>query len=127
MVTSTFQIRIMQIGIPRETALGETRVAVTPETVKKMVAAKHTVLVERTAGHAARYGDDAYADAGAQLVDAQQALGAQLVLKVQAPDANELAAMKTCTTLIGMLEPFHADGLSSIAAAGITAFALESA
>ncbi|HLS43236.1 MAG TPA: Re/Si-specific NAD(P)(+) transhydrogenase subunit alpha [Paenalcaligenes sp.] len=117
----------MQIGIPRETALGETRVAVTPETVKKLVAAKHTVLVERTAGHAARYGDDAYADAGAQLVDAQQALGAQLVLKVQAPDANELAAMKTGTTLIGMLDPFNADGLSAIAAAGITAFALEAA
>ena len=75
----------MLIGIPRETAPGETRVAATPETVKKYIAAKHTVLVERDAGLAARYTNEAYEQAGAQLVDTAQALGAELVLKVRAP------------------------------------------
>src|SRR5690606_28446104 len=79
----------MQIGIPRERLPGETRVAATPETVKKYIAAKHTVVVEEGAGAHAHFPDDAYVQAGAQIVDAAQALGAELVLKVRAPDANE--------------------------------------
>ncbi|MDS1140501.1 Re/Si-specific NAD(P)(+) transhydrogenase subunit alpha [Pusillimonas sp. SM2304] len=117
----------MQIGIPRERLPGETRVAATPETVKKYVAAKHTVVVEEGAGAHAHFPDDAYVQAGAQIVDAAQALGAELVLKVRAPDAGERQHMKRGAVLIGMLDPFDADGIAGLASAGLTAFALEAA
>ncbi|WP_345796109.1 Re/Si-specific NAD(P)(+) transhydrogenase subunit alpha [Castellaniella sp. MT123] len=117
----------MQIGIPRETLPGETRVAATPETVRKLVQAGHQVRVERSAGTAARYRDSDYEQAGATLVDAANALGSELVLKVRRPDADELAQMKSGTVLAGMLDPFDAEGLKSLADAGLTAFALEAA
>lgn len=117
----------MRIGIPAETAVGETRVAATPETVKKLVAQGHAVSVETGAGVAASAVDDAYRAAGAEIVDAATALGAELVLKVQSPDATELGCMKPGATLVGMLNPFDAAGLQRLAAAGITAFALEAA
>lgn len=117
----------MRIGVPAETAVGETRVAATPETVKKLVAQGHSVCVQAGAGSAASAVDDAYVAAGAEIVDAAAALGAGLVLKVQPPAAGELAAMKSGATLIGMLNPFDADGLQRMADAGITAFALEAA
>lgn len=117
----------MHIGIPKESLPGETRVAATPETVKKYVASHHTVSVERGAGEAAHFPDDAYAQAGAQLTDAATALGADIVLKVRAPDAAERSGLKAGAVLIGMLDPFNADGIAQLAATGITAFALEAA
>lgn len=117
----------MHIGIPRETRDGETRVAATPETVKKYVGGKHTVVVERGAGTAARYLDEAYAAAGATLGTAQEALGAELVMKVRAPSAAELPQMKPGSVVIGMLDPFDADGLQQMAAVGLVGFALEAA
>jgi len=117
----------VRIGIPKETMAGETRVAATPETVKKYVNGKHIVLVERGAGAAARFPDDAYVQAGAELVDAAQALGAELVLKVRAPVGGELAQLARGAVLVGMLDPFNAEGLAAIAQTGVTAFALEAA
>jgi NAD(P) transhydrogenase subunit alpha len=117
----------MLIGVPTETADGETRVAVTPETAKKLVQAGHTVRVQSGAGQAASALDAAYAAVGAEIVDAAAALAAEVVLKVRAPDANELARMKSGNTLVGMLNPFDADGLERMAQAGLTAFALEAA
>lgn len=117
----------MLIGVPAETAAGETRVAVTPETAKKLVAQGHRVLVQSGAGVAASATDDAYRAAGAEIVDADAALGAELVLKVRAPDEAELVRMKSGTTLVGMLNPFDAAGLQRLAAAGLTSFALEAA
>ena len=117
----------MLIGVPAETAAGETRVAVTPETAKKLVAQGHRVLVQSGAGVAASATDDAYRAAGAEIVDADAALGAELVLKVRAPDESELVRMKSGTTLVGMLNPFDAAGLQRLAAAGLTSFALEAA
>ena len=117
----------MHIGIPKETRDGETRVAATPETVKKYVGGKHTVVVERGAGTAARYLDDAYEAAGATLGSAQEALGAELVMKVRAPAASELAHMKSGAVVIGMLDPFDAVGLEQMAGTGLTGFALEAA
>ncbi len=117
----------MLIGVPAETAAGETRVAVTPETAKKLVAQGHRVLVQSGAGVAASATDDAYRAAGAEIVDADAALGAELVLKVRAPDEAELVRMKSGTTLVGMLNPFDAQGLQRLAAAGLTSFALEAA
>ena len=117
----------MHIGIPKETRDGETRVAATPETVKKYVGGKHTVIVERGAGTAARYLDEAYEAAGATLGTAQDALGAELVMKVRAPSAAELPQMKSGAVVVGMLDPFDAEGIQQIAAAGLTGFALEAA
>ncbi|RSF05440.1 Re/Si-specific NAD(P)(+) transhydrogenase subunit alpha [Achromobacter aegrifaciens] len=117
----------MHIGIPKETRDGETRVAATPETVKKYVGGKHTVIVERGAGTAARYLDEAYEAAGATLGSAQDALGAELVMKVRAPSAAELPQMKSGAVVVGMLDPFDAEGIQQIAAAGLTGFALEAA
>ena len=117
----------MHIGVPAETVAGETRVAATPETVKKIMAQGHTVAVQSGAGIAASVTDAAYEAAGAQITDAAGALGAELVLKVRAPSAAELAHMKSGSALVGMLNPFDADGLQSIASAGLTSFALEAA
>ena len=117
----------MQIGVPAETAAGETRVAVTPETVKKLVAQGHTVQVQSGAGVSASVTDDAYIAAGAQICNAASALGSALVLKVGAPQAEELAHMKSGAALVGMLNPFDTDGLSRMAGAGLTSFALEAA
>jgi len=117
----------MQIGIPAETIAGETRVAATPETVKKLVAQGHQVAVEGNAGVAASITNSAYEAAGASITDAAGALACPLVLKVRPPQATELALMKPGTTVVGMLEPFHQPGLQSMAEAGLTAFALEAA
>jgi len=117
----------MHIGIPKETRDGETRVAATPETVKKYVGGKHTVVVESGAGAAARYLDDAYVAAGATLGSAQDALGAELVMKVRAPAPEELPHMKPGAVVVGMLDPVDAEGLAQMAAAGLTGFALEAA
>ena len=117
----------MQIGIPRESLPGETRVAATPETVKKFIQAGHQVVVEHGAGDAARYMDQAYQDAGAHMADATQALACQVVLKVRSPNAGELGRMKSGSVLVGMLDPFDQAGLAALAGAGLTAFALEAA
>ncbi|ELX11180.1 NAD(P) transhydrogenase alpha 1 subunit [Janthinobacterium sp. HH01] len=114
----------MRIGIPAETRPGETRVAATPETVKKL-AAKHQVIVQAGAGVAASVTDEAYAAAGAQIVGAAEAFAAQVVLKVRAPNAEERALIPAGTVVIGMLNPFDADNNAAMAAAGLQAFALE--
>ena len=117
----------MLIGVPVETVPGETRVAVTPETAKKLVAQGHVVRVQSGAGVAASVTDAAYQAAGAEITDAAGAFGADIVLKVRSPDDRECALMKPATVLIGMLNPFDAPGLQRLAAAGLTAFALEAA
>jgi NAD(P) transhydrogenase subunit alpha len=117
----------MLIGVPTETTVGETRVAVTPETAKKLKAQGHTVRVQSGAGVAASATDEAYAAAGAEIVDAAGAYGCELVLKVRSPFDNEIALMKPGTALVGMLNPFDAAGLQRLAAGNLTAFALEAA
>ncbi len=117
----------MLIGVPAETTAGETRVAVTPETVKKLVAAGHTLRVQSGAGVAASVTDAAYQASGAEIVDRAAAFGADMVLKVRSPGDDEAALMKPGTVVIGMLNPFDATGLQRLAAAGLTAFALEAA
>ena len=117
----------MRIGVPAETRAGETRVAATAETVKKYVQAGHSVVVQAGAGTAAAQTDDAYVAAGASIGSREDAFGAELVLKVRAPQADEMSLMKPGTALVGMLEPFNDAGLAAMAAAGLTAFALEAA
>jgi NAD(P) transhydrogenase subunit alpha len=117
----------MLIGVPVETASGETRVAVTPETAKKLKALGHTLRIQSGAGVAASVTDEAYVAAGAEITDAAGALGADLVLKVRTPSEAETALMKSGATLVGMLNPFDAAGLQRLAAAHLTSFALEAA
>lgn len=117
----------MLIGVPAETVAGETRVAVTPETAKKLVAQGHRVLVQAGAGLAVSATDAAYRAAGAEIVEAAAAFGADLVLKVQRPAPQELARIQPGAALVGMLNPFDAEGLGRLAAAGLTSFALEAA
>lgn len=117
----------MLIGVPLETAAGETRVAVTPETAKKLRAQGHEVLVQSGAGVAASATDEAYQAAGAQVTDRAGAFAAELVLKVRSPSPEELALMKPGTALVGMLNPFDRANLQALASAGITSFALEAA
>ncbi|WP_213297516.1 Re/Si-specific NAD(P)(+) transhydrogenase subunit alpha [Paraburkholderia sacchari] len=117
----------MHIGVPAETRANETRVAATPETVKKYVAQGHTVTIQSGAGTGASFPDEAYTAAGAQIADAAAAFGAELVLKVQSPSVSELAFMKRGAVLVGMLDPFNADNAQKLAEAGVTAFALEAA
>jgi NAD(P) transhydrogenase subunit alpha len=117
----------MRIGVPAETRAGETRVAMTPETAKKLKAQGHALHVQSGAGLAASVTDAAYEAVGVQITDAAGALGCELVLKVSAPSAAELKHMKSGAALVGMLNPFDAEGLVQLAGAGLTSFALEAA
>jgi H+-translocating NAD(P) transhydrogenase subunit alpha len=119
----------MKLGIPTETVANETRVAATPETVKRLAGSgHHTVLVQAGAGAGANIPDDAYAGAGASLVpDAAQVFGAaDIVLKVRAPTADETALLRAGQVLIGLLNPHDAAAAEVLAQRGITAFAMES-
>ncbi len=117
----------MLIGVPLETVAGETRVAVTPETAKKLKAQGHTVRVQSSAGVAASATDEAYVAAGAQITDRSGAFAAELILKVRSPSLDELVLVKTGAALVGMLNPFDKDNLNRLAGAGLTSFALEAA
>lgn len=117
----------MKIGVAAEQRAGEARVAATPETVKKLVSAGHELIVEAGAGIGASIPDAAYTAAGARIESAAQALAADMVLKVRAPEAGQLAQMRPDAVLIGMLNPFDRPGLEQLAAQGITGFALEAA
>jgi NAD(P) transhydrogenase subunit alpha len=117
----------MLIGIPTETTVGETRVAITPETARKLKAQGHTIRVQSGAGLAASVTDAAYQAAGADITDVAGAFGCELVLKVRNPTPTEAVLMKPGTALVGMLNPFDAQGMQQLAAAGLTAFALEAA
>ncbi|MGF6919594.1 Re/Si-specific NAD(P)(+) transhydrogenase subunit alpha [Paraburkholderia sp. 40] len=117
----------MEIGIPAEPKGRQALVAATPETVKTLVAHGHGVTVETGAGESAHYTDDAYRIAGARIGDAAAAFGAQIVLKVASPTADELPLMMRGAVLAGMLDPFNTENAQRLAAAGVTAFALEAA
>ena len=117
----------MRIGVPLETRLGETRVAATPETVKKLIGQGHTVLIQKGAGLQASQPDSAYEAVGASIGSAADAFGAEIVLKVRAPEAVELKQIKSGSVLIGMLDPFDNDNINAMAAQGVTGFSLEAA
>ena len=117
----------MRIGVPAETTAGETRVAVTPETAKKLIAQGHTVCVQAGAGVAASVPDAAYQAVGVEIGNATAAWASDIVLKVRTPSSAELAGVKPGTVVVGMLEPYNAEGLQRLASAGVTAFALEAA
>lgn len=117
----------MRIGVPRETTSGERRVALVPESVGRLVKAGCAVTVERGAGASAGFPDPLYAAAGADLGSRSAALGGvDLVLKVQAPTAEEVAEIRPGGALVSLLAPHaHADTIRGLAARSVTALALE--
>ena len=117
----------MHIGVPLETQTRETRVAATPETIKKLIGQGHQVTVERGAGLKASIPDAAYEAIGATLGSAADAFGAQLILKVVAPSDSELVQINRGAVLVGMLNPFDNGLIARMAEQGVTAFALEAA
>jgi NAD(P) transhydrogenase subunit alpha len=117
----------MQIGVPKETAEGERRVALVPEVVKKLKAKGLDVLVERGAGEAALIPDALFEEAGATLTDDTGAVyGCDIVVKVAPPTGEEAAQLRAETVLIGFLQPLtNGDGIRAIAGTGATSFAME--
>lgn len=114
------------IGVARESAQGEARVALTPETTKKYVAAGARVRVQRGAGAGAHVPDQAFADAGAELVDGDVLADADIVLCVQPPAAHAIAGMKPGAVLVGALQPQADESRAeAIRSHGIVAFPLE--
>jgi len=115
------------IAVPRESAEGETRVAATPETVKKFIALGAEVAVETGAGLSASIADADYAAVGARVSDAASVLaGAQIVLGVQGPDPASLAGVAPGAWVVAGLDPFGQRGrIDAYAAAGLEALAME--
>ncbi|PTQ78483.1 NAD(P) transhydrogenase subunit alpha [Nitrosomonas oligotropha] len=118
----------MHIGIPAEIRGGETRVAATPETVKKYTAkGVHKVSVQSGAGAGASIPDSAYQEAGATIVAdvAELYAQAQIILKVRGPESTELAMIRKDAVLLGLLTPHHKESVDALTQHGLTAFAME--
>ncbi len=118
----------MRIGIAKESQAGETRVAATPETVKKLCAIPGvTVLIEQGAGGLAAFTDAAYSAAGAEIATSSAAVlgSADVLLKVRGPSAAERAHIKSGAHVVGMLNPYDAEGIAALKAAGLHGFAME--
>jgi NAD(P) transhydrogenase subunit alpha len=114
----------VRVGVPKESAPGERRVALVPEALSRLPAGVE-VAVERGAGEAASFADEAYASAGAAIVD--DAWDADVVVKVQKPSADEVERLREGAVLIAFLQPLtDHEGLERLAAHGVTAFAMES-
>ena len=118
----------MRIAIPKETRPGETRVAASPETVKKFAGLGAVVIVEAGAGAGANIPDAAYEKAGAEISSGYAATvaGADVVLKVQRPAADEVGAMKRGAKLFCAMSPYSDRAVTEACAeAGVDAFAME--
>src|SRR5688572_5451079 len=118
----------MKLGIPAETRPNETRVAATPETVKKITApGHHAAVIQAGAGAGSDIPDEQFTAAGATLVASANEVyrQADVVLKVRGPDPQELAQLRRGQVLIGLLNPHDTDGIGAIARQGVTAFAME--
>ena len=117
----------MQIGVPKEIAAGERRVALVPEVVRKLSGRGLEVLVQLGAGAGALIPDSQFEDAGARLTDSVEAVyQADVVVKVIAPNAEETAMLRSDGVLIGFLAPLtNGEGIQAIARTGVTSFALE--
>ncbi|HLT46475.1 MAG TPA: hypothetical protein VK002_04540, partial [Rubricoccaceae bacterium] len=114
------------VGVPRETAPGETRVALTPDVVQRLARKGATVVVERGAGEAAAFPDADYAAAGAAVVDRAAALGADLVATVQGLDDDALGGLRRGALVVGLLRPLDDPAAADrLARAGATAVAME--
>ncbi|HVC06480.1 MAG TPA: Re/Si-specific NAD(P)(+) transhydrogenase subunit alpha [Solirubrobacterales bacterium] len=117
----------MKIGVPKETAEGERRVALVPDVVRSLKKNEQLeVLVEAGAGEAAGQPDSRYEEAGARIGEAAPAWGADVVLRVAVPSLEEIAKLGSSQLLIGHLAPWtSAETNRALAAAGVTSLAME--
>jgi NAD(P) transhydrogenase subunit alpha len=117
----------MKVGVAKETAPGERRVALVPEALGKLTAAGLEILVEQGAGAGSAIPDSAYADAGATVVSAVDLYGqSDVVLRVQKPSASEVSVMRKGQALLGLLQPLiDPQTAQALADAGITAISLD--
>ena len=114
------------VFVPRETEGGETRVAGSPDTVKRIAALGFDVIVEAGAGRASRITDEDYAKAGAKIGKAADAARADVVLKVRRPGDAELKGYRKGALVLATMDPYGNDAaVAAMAKAGITAFAME--
>jgi proton-translocating NAD(P)+ transhydrogenase subunit alpha len=122
--SESIELPTMKVGVARETAAGERRVALVPEAVAKLVAAGFDIVVEPGAGAEASFLDDAYTDAGATLGSPWET---DVLVKVRKPDETEIARMHEGQLLLGFLDPLaDREGVERLAARGVVAFAMES-
>jgi H+-translocating NAD(P) transhydrogenase subunit alpha len=116
----------MRVGVPKESAAGERRVALVPEVIARLTAAGLEVLVERGAGEAASFGDEAFAEAGARLVEDPYG-EAEVVTKVQKPSEAEATRLRGEQVLICFLQPLtDHEAIERLTGRGVIAFAMES-
>src|SRR4029077_3126238 len=117
----------MRIGVPKETAEGERRVALVPDVVKSLKRNEHVdVLVEAGAGESSGHPDSSYEEAGAEVAGAEQAWAAEVVLRVAVPTVEEIGRLNSNQLLISHLAPWtSAETNKALAASGTTAFAME--
>ena len=118
----------MRVAVPKETAPGERRVALVPEMIARLAPTGFDVAVERGAGDAASFPDEAYLEAGATVVASGDLYGGSgAVVRVQGPSDGEVALLPEGVVLIGFLQPLgDPAGIERLAARGVTAFAMES-
>ena len=117
----------MRIGVPKETAEGERRVALVPDVVKSLRQSELDVTVESGAGAEAGHPDEEYSEAGADVESGDAAWGADIVLRVAVPSAEDIGRLKKGQVLIGHLAPLTSpETTKALAQAGVTSFAMES-
>jgi len=116
----------MRIGVPKETAEGERRVALIPDVVKSLKESGLDVMVESGAGTESGHPDPQYTEAGAEVGGADAAWGADMVLRVAVPSSEEIGRLRSGQTVIGHLAPLtSAETTKALQAAGVTSFAME--
>ncbi|MCX6387946.1 MAG: Re/Si-specific NAD(P)(+) transhydrogenase subunit alpha [Solirubrobacterales bacterium] len=118
----------MRIGLPKETAAGEFRVALVPDVVAKLTKAGHEVVVEAGAGAGAMLPDSSFTEAGAKIVAGRaDLLDSDVIVSVAPPSTEQVAGFKRDSVIIGFLQPLtNGEGVNALASAGVTAFAMES-
>ncbi|MEU7937873.1 Re/Si-specific NAD(P)(+) transhydrogenase subunit alpha [Microbispora bryophytorum] len=115
-----------RLGVVAESAPGETRVAATPATVPQLVSLGYEVIVETGAGSRSGFTDDAYARTGARITGREETWDTDVVLKVNAPSADEIAALREGATLVALIGPAaNADLVDALARRPITALAMD--
>ena len=117
----------MRIGVPKERLANETRVAATPKTVEQLLKLGFTVAVESGAGKLASFDDEAFIQAGAEVVDGAEVWQSPVILKVNAPEESEIALLNPGTTLVSFIWPAqNPELMEKLAARGVTVMAMDS-
>jgi NAD(P) transhydrogenase subunit alpha len=116
----------MRIGVPRETHPGERRVATTPEVAGQLQKLGYQVIVEKDAGAAASFSDEAYEEAGCTIADSAADIW-DIILKVRPPEGDQAKGLKDSQTLVSFLYPGqNPDLLEQLTGSGGTALAMDS-